>query len=187
MDFGNFAGWVRRNGYKVAVVILVVLAVAVLNASWVTAFATIALAVGGLTEGYLYSRDAKRRNTLDVIMRTDSDPLLKEAGDSIRKRVDGKDGIRDYSVLDRREDRSNIARIMNHYETIALSACEGITDKSVIKEQFRSSIVFLVKTFVLGEETDKSKPASTYTREEAEEYFPNLLILYKELDSESGG
>lgn len=58
---------------------------------------------------------------------------------------------------------------------------QGMTDKSVIIEQCGSSIVFLVRNFILGEETERSTPATIYKRENAERYFPNLLKLYEEI------
>ena len=150
-------------------------------AEWVTAGATVALAVGGLLEGYRYIRFSKKRNTFDVVRGIVSDPTIIEARGALRAKAVTEDGgLYDYSLL-KKEDRIHSSRILNEYETISLSVYEGMTDKSVIIEQCGSSVVFLVKTFILSEKTNKSKPASIYKREEAEEYFPNLLRLYGEI------
>lgn len=91
-------------------------------ADWVTAVATTVIAAGGLLEGYLYIRFAKRKNTLDVIKQVASDPVIREyqkkIKDKARRSEDGK--VYDYSTLTQ-DDRMYVSRIMDEYETISLS------------------------------------------------------------------
>lgn len=113
-----------------------------------------------------------------MIRQFQTDRLLDERNSLILKKIkvsNGQGNIKYEPSRLTQNDRSDVSNLLGAYDSMALSVLEGITEENLMKAEFDLAVADLVDYFLpMG-----SKKTKLYTKEEAEEFFPCLIKLYK--------
>lgn len=167
-----------------------------MDANWVIAISTAVLAVatvalvivatvqlGGLKEQLRQSAEQElRRNTLEAIQRSESDPILQVAYEKISS-VEGRGS--DFTGTS--TCKLHVTNILNCYEAIAIGIAQEVYLDQMVRDYLQVEIKLAVDIWLIGESTDALKApqrmfkSSEYTELQRlyKRWFPEAATKYR--------